>query len=218
MQSTGVGVKFLRNFCDRRLNLSSLSSRKSRQLRHLEPLEEKQARRSVPNAKACGLVFGSQNVAAFSNRGSPCGQCTCNDLAAACQISGSSYANDDDVLSYPLALLQLVRHASSRSSSSKVVESAAEAVRDIKDNATLLVGGFGLCGIPENLIAALKDTGSKGLTVVSNNAGEKAGRRACPAPIFVHLAWLGKVARRAVHRSQLFRLHLQRELWLKWPP
>jgi acyl CoA:acetate/3-ketoacid CoA transferase alpha subunit len=68
--------------------------------------------------------------------------------------------------------LQLVRHASSRSSSNKVVESAAEAVRDIKDNATLLVGGFGLCGIPENLITALKDTGSKGLTVVSNNAGK----------------------------------------------
>lgn len=43
---------------------------------------------------------------------------------------------------------------------------------DIKDGSKLLVGGFGLCGIPENLIAALLIKGSTGLTVVSNNAGE----------------------------------------------
>ncbi|MBW3670479.1 MAG: CoA transferase subunit A [Acidobacteria bacterium] len=53
----------------------------------------------------------------------------------------------------------------------KVVSSADEAVRDIKDNMTLVVGGFGLCGIPENLIGALVETGAKGLTCVSNNAG-----------------------------------------------
>ena len=53
----------------------------------------------------------------------------------------------------------------------KVVKSAAEAVADIPDGCTLLVGGFGLCGIPENLIRALVDKGVKGLTVVSNNAG-----------------------------------------------
>jgi 3-oxoacid CoA-transferase A subunit len=53
----------------------------------------------------------------------------------------------------------------------KVYPSAAAAMEGIKDNMTLLVGGFGLCGIPENLIAALKDTGVKHLTCVSNNAG-----------------------------------------------
>ncbi|XP_073849479.1 succinyl-CoA:3-ketoacid coenzyme A transferase 1, mitochondrial isoform X3 [Macaca fascicularis] len=46
-----------------------------------------------------------------------------------------------------------------------------EAVKDIPDGATVLVGGFGLCGIPENLIDALLKTGVKGLTAVSNNAG-----------------------------------------------
>jgi len=53
----------------------------------------------------------------------------------------------------------------------KVVTSAVEAVRDIPDGATLMVSGFGLCGIPENLILALRDQGAKDLTVVSNNAG-----------------------------------------------
>ncbi len=53
----------------------------------------------------------------------------------------------------------------------KVVPSADAAVQDIPDHATLVVGGFGLCGIPENLIAALVKTGVKGLTCVSNNAG-----------------------------------------------
>jgi 3-oxoacid CoA-transferase subunit A len=53
----------------------------------------------------------------------------------------------------------------------KVYPSAAAAIDGVKDNMTLLVGGFGLCGIPENLIIALKNTGVKGLTCVSNNAG-----------------------------------------------
>jgi 3-oxoacid CoA-transferase subunit A len=53
----------------------------------------------------------------------------------------------------------------------KVVESAAVAVADIPDGATLLAGGFGLCGIPELCIAALRDRGVKQLTVVSNNCG-----------------------------------------------
>ena len=53
----------------------------------------------------------------------------------------------------------------------KVVASADEAVADIPDNATLVVGGFGLCGITENLIAALVRSGVKGLTCASNNAG-----------------------------------------------
>ncbi|EPB74334.1 CoA transferase [Ancylostoma ceylanicum] len=53
----------------------------------------------------------------------------------------------------------------------KIYASAKEAVQDIPDNSKLLVGGFGLCGIPENLINALSETGQKGLTCVSNNAG-----------------------------------------------
>ncbi|MDR0267285.1 CoA transferase subunit A [Paenibacillus sp.] len=53
----------------------------------------------------------------------------------------------------------------------KVVHSAYEAIQGIQDGATLIVGGFGLCGIPELAIAALRDSGVKNLTVVSNNCG-----------------------------------------------
>jgi 3-oxoacid CoA-transferase subunit A len=53
----------------------------------------------------------------------------------------------------------------------KVVKNAEEAIYGIKDNMTLMVGGFGLCGIPENCIAALVKSGIKGLTCISNNAG-----------------------------------------------
>jgi len=53
----------------------------------------------------------------------------------------------------------------------KVVASAEEAVRDIQDGAVIMSGGFGLCGNPENLIAALHQKGVKGLTIISNNCG-----------------------------------------------
>jgi 3-oxoacid CoA-transferase subunit A len=53
----------------------------------------------------------------------------------------------------------------------KRVASADEAVRDIEDGMTLAVGGFGLCGNPENLIEALHRKGVKGLTIISNNCG-----------------------------------------------
>jgi len=53
----------------------------------------------------------------------------------------------------------------------KVVPSADDAVARIPDGAVIMMGGFGLCGIPENLIAALKARGTKNLTVISNNAG-----------------------------------------------
>ncbi len=53
----------------------------------------------------------------------------------------------------------------------KRVANADAAVARIEDGATILLGGFGLCGIPENLIAALRRKGSKNLTLVSNNAG-----------------------------------------------
>jgi len=54
---------------------------------------------------------------------------------------------------------------------SKVVADAREAVKDIEDGAVLALGGFGLCGIPENTIAALVEKGVKDLTCISNNAG-----------------------------------------------
>jgi 3-oxoacid CoA-transferase subunit A len=53
----------------------------------------------------------------------------------------------------------------------KVVASAEEAIQDVFDGATIMVGGFGLCGMPENLIRALVRKGVKNLTTISNNAG-----------------------------------------------
>ncbi len=53
----------------------------------------------------------------------------------------------------------------------KVFKNAADAIRGVEDGMTLMVGGFGLCGIPENAINALFDSGVKGLTCISNNAG-----------------------------------------------
>src|SRR5947208_11534634 len=53
----------------------------------------------------------------------------------------------------------------------KTVASADEAVADFFDGATLMAGGFGLCGIPENLIAAIRRKGTKDLTIISNNCG-----------------------------------------------
>jgi 3-oxoacid CoA-transferase subunit A len=53
----------------------------------------------------------------------------------------------------------------------KVVASADEAIHDVFDGATIMVGGFGLCGMPENLIRALVRKGTKHLTTISNNAG-----------------------------------------------
>src|SRR5580704_15287363 len=53
----------------------------------------------------------------------------------------------------------------------KVVANADEAIRDVDDGAVIMIGGFGLCGIPENLIRALVKKGSKNLTTISNNAG-----------------------------------------------
>lgn len=53
----------------------------------------------------------------------------------------------------------------------KKVANADEAIKDIQDNMTLMLGGFGLCGIPENCISALVKKGVKGLTCIANNAG-----------------------------------------------
>ena len=53
----------------------------------------------------------------------------------------------------------------------KVVRDAREAIVDIQDGASIMVGGFGLCGVPEDLVGALRDRGVRNLTVISNNAG-----------------------------------------------
>ena len=53
----------------------------------------------------------------------------------------------------------------------KVLSSADDAVARIPDGAVIMMGGFGRCGIPENLIAALRARGTRDLTVISNNAG-----------------------------------------------
>ena len=71
----------------------------------------------------------------------------------------------------------------------KNVSSATEALADLKDRGiiydgcTVMVGGFGLCGIPEQLIIALRDTGVKDLTCISNNAGvDDWGLGSCSRP------------------------------------
>lgn len=53
----------------------------------------------------------------------------------------------------------------------KVVETYDQAMAGLTDDMTVMVGGFGLCGIPENLITTMRDSGVKGLTCISNNAG-----------------------------------------------
>ena len=53
----------------------------------------------------------------------------------------------------------------------KVVKNAEDAIRDLQDGAVIMSGGFGLCGNPENLIAAIHKKGVKGLTIISNNCG-----------------------------------------------
>ncbi|MAQ47794.1 MAG: succinyl-CoA--3-ketoacid-CoA transferase [Flavobacteriales bacterium] len=53
----------------------------------------------------------------------------------------------------------------------KVYKNAEQAIFDVEDNSTIMLGGFGLCGIPENLISALVKRGTRGLTCISNNAG-----------------------------------------------
>ena len=58
---------------------------------------------------------------------------------------------------------------------SKVFESAKEALHDVSDGAQIMFGGFGLCGIPENMIAELAEKGTKNISVISNNCGN-AGR------------------------------------------
>ncbi|PIC43289.1 hypothetical protein B9Z55_004080 [Caenorhabditis nigoni] len=86
-------------------------------------------------------------------------------------ILSKIWAPSNSVL-LPRAATRHIRFLSTTFSlKAKIYESPEEAVKDIPNGAKLLVGGFGLCGIPENLIQALTKTGQTGLTCVSNNAG-----------------------------------------------
>jgi 3-oxoacid CoA-transferase subunit A len=70
-----------------------------------------------------------------------------------------------------LISLYKIQQGSQVSGFNKVVLSYATAMADLEDNMTVIAGGFGLCGIPENLIAEIRRKGTTGLTLVSNNCG-----------------------------------------------
>ena len=98
---------------------------------------------------------------------------------------------------------------------SKVVNNATEALQGVRDNMTILVGGFGLCGIPENCIAALRDSGAKGLTCVSNNAGvDDFG-----LGLLLRTRQIKKMISSYVGENELFeRLYLSGELEVEFCP
>ncbi|MGV3525841.1 MAG: CoA transferase subunit A [Candidatus Sericytochromatia bacterium] len=99
----------------------------------------------------------------------------------------------------------------------KSVSSAAAALTKagLRDGMTLLVGGFGLCGIPENLILALRDSGVKDLTVVSNNAGvDDFG-----LGLLLQTRQIRKMVSSYVGENKLFeQLYLSGELELEFVP
>ncbi|PKL77081.1 MAG: succinyl-CoA--3-ketoacid-CoA transferase [Candidatus Melainabacteria bacterium HGW-Melainabacteria-1] len=99
----------------------------------------------------------------------------------------------------------------------KSVATAAEALEKagIRDGMTLLVGGFGLCGIPENLILALRESGAKDLTVVSNNAGvDDFG-----LGLLLQTRQIRKMVSSYVGENKLFeQLYLSGELELEFVP
>jgi 3-oxoacid CoA-transferase subunit A len=97
----------------------------------------------------------------------------------------------------------------------KVVNEVMDAIADIQDGATIMMGGFGLCGIPENLIAALRRKGTKNLTVVSNNAGVDGGG----AGLLLETRQIRKMIATYVGENQLFeKLVLSGELELELVP
>ena len=99
--------------------------------------------------------------------------------------------------------------------SAKIYSSAAAALEGVKDGMTILVGGFGLCGIPENLIAALRDSGAKSLTCVSNNAGvDDFG-----LGLLLHTRQIKKMVSSYVGENATFeKLYLSGELELEFCP
>lgn len=97
----------------------------------------------------------------------------------------------------------------------KLVKDAAEAVKDVHDGAVLALGGFGLCGIPENCIAALVQKGVKDLTCISNNAGVDG----FGIGLLLEKGQVKKMISSYVGENQLFeRLVLSGELELELTP
>lgn len=99
--------------------------------------------------------------------------------------------------------------------SAKIYSNAQAALEGVKDGMTILVGGFGLCGIPENLILALRDSGAKGLTCVSNNAGvDDFG-----LGLLLHTRQIKKMISSYVGENATFeKLYLSGELELEFCP
>lgn len=97
----------------------------------------------------------------------------------------------------------------------KIYTDATQALQGVKDGMTILVGGFGLCGIPENLILALRDSGVKGLTCVSNNAGvDDFG-----LGLLLHTRQIKKMVSSYVGENATFeKLYLSGELELEFCP
>lgn len=97
----------------------------------------------------------------------------------------------------------------------KIYSDATQALQGVKDGMTILVGGFGLCGIPENLILALRDSGAKRLTCVSNNAGvDDFG-----LGLLLHTRQIKKMVSSYVGENATFeKLYLSGELELEFCP
>jgi 3-oxoacid CoA-transferase subunit A len=82
----------------------------------------------------------------------------------------------------------------------KIVQDVRDAIADVNDGAAIMLGGFGLCGIPENLINALRDKGSRNLTIISNNAGVDG----CGAGRLLEARMVRKIIATYVGENKLF--------------
>ena len=97
----------------------------------------------------------------------------------------------------------------------KVVRDAREAIADVRDGATIMLGGFGLCGVPENLINATRERGVKNLTIISNNAGVDGQG----AGLLLETRQIRKIVATYVGENQLFeKLALSGELEVELIP
>src|SRR4051794_25836982 len=97
----------------------------------------------------------------------------------------------------------------------KVVPDAHQAIAGVHDGATIMLGGFGLCGIPERLIAALRDKGVRNLTIITNNAGVDGGG----AGVLLEAKQVRKVIATYVGENKLFaELALSGELEVELVP
>jgi 3-oxoacid CoA-transferase subunit A len=97
----------------------------------------------------------------------------------------------------------------------KRIASPDAAISNLKDGMTILMGGFGLCGIPENLIAAVRRKGTKNLTIVSNNAGVED----CGAGRLLQTRQVKKMISTYIGGNKLFeQLALSGELQLELNP